>query len=74
MDTLRTPVDRIFLEPGDGRLGILIKGDIAGILIFAAAEKNLPAKGARGRQVPVVAGAGLGLCDIFPAMRLSIRH
>ena len=57
-DLLRTLIDRIILEPGDDRFGILIKGDIAGILSFASAEKELPATAVRGRQVPVVAGVG----------------
>lgn len=55
-DLLRTLIDRIILEPGDDRFGILIKGDIAGILSFASAKKELPATAVRGRQVPVVAG------------------
>lgn len=38
--------------------GILIKGDIVGILSFASAKKELPATAVRGRQVPVVAGVG----------------
>ena len=57
-DLLRTLIDRIVLEPNDGKLGILIKGDIAGILSFASAEKELPATAVRGGQVPVVAGVG----------------
>ncbi len=57
-DLLRTLIDRIVLEPGDDGFGILIKGDIAGILSFASAEKELPATTVRGRQVPVVAGVG----------------
>lgn len=56
-DLLRTLIDRIILEPGDDRFGILIKGDIAGILSFASAKKELPATAVCGRQVPVVAGA-----------------
>jgi len=57
-DLLRTLIDRIVLEPADGKLDILIKGDIAGILSFASAEKELPATAIRGRQVPMVAGVG----------------
>jgi len=57
-DLLRTLIDRIVLEPAGGRLDILIKGDIAGILSFASAEKELPATTVRGGQVPVVAGVG----------------
>ena len=56
-DLLRTLIDRIVLEPADGKLDILLKGDIAGILSFASAEKELPATGVRGGQVPMVAGA-----------------
>ena len=57
-DLLRTLIDWIVLEPSGDGLGILIKGEIAGILSFASADNELPAMGVRGRQVPVVAGAG----------------
>jgi hypothetical protein len=51
------------------------EGDIAGILSFASAEKELPATAIRGRQVEVVAGARNHLNLLFDAPHIrSLEH
>ena len=55
--------DRIVLEPRDGKLGILIKCDVAGILSFASAEREPPATAVRGGQVCGGCGAGFELYE-----------
>jgi hypothetical protein len=71
---LRSPLDRIELTPNDqGRLGIDLYGDLAGILSLASSkDRPLEASDPSVQQVKVVAGAGSGLCEIFSARGLEV--
>jgi len=55
-DLPRALIDRIVMDPANGKLDIPIEGDAAGVLSFASVGKELPATKARCRQVPMDAG------------------
>jgi len=64
-ERLRTLVSQITLQPADGELAIILRGDLAAILQFAAHKKNATVHPDSGvldafiSQISLVAGAGL---------------
>ncbi|GBQ42092.1 resolvase [Komagataeibacter saccharivorans] len=66
-ERLRTLVSQITLQPADGELAIILRGDLAAILQFAAHKKNATVHPDSGvldafvSQVSLVAGTGLVL-------------
>ncbi len=57
VEIIRALIDEIRLVPEHGRLGIVLRGDLAAILAFANAKKNPRLDDETGVQVTLVAGA-----------------
>ena len=56
-DILRSLLEKIVLTPVEGKVEIVVQGDLAGILMIAAQTQNPAAGKATGSQVKMVAGA-----------------
>jgi len=71
LNFIRALIDEIRLVPEDGRLGIVLRGDLAAILAFANAKKNPRLDDETGVQVTLVAGARY-MTYLTPPLRVPL--
>jgi site-specific DNA recombinase len=57
---IRSLIQEIRLIPSDGALTIELRGDLAGILAFSQAARDVSPPTDRALQIKMVAGAGFG--------------